>query len=38
MAVIKIQKQGSEQKGKEKAKNKVEEDPKTRAKRDKKGA
>ena len=38
MAVIKIKKQDSEQKGEEKAKNKVEEGPKPRAKRVKKGA
>ena len=38
MAVIKSQKQDSEQKGEGKAKNKVEEGPKTRAKRGKKGA
>ena len=33
MAVIKIKKQDSKQKGEEKAKNKMEEGPKTRAKR-----
>ena len=37
MAVIKSKKQGSEQKREEKAQNKVEEGPKTRAKRGKKG-
>ena len=36
MAVIKIKKQDSEQKGEEKAKNKMEEGPKTRAKEAKK--
>ena len=37
MAVIKNQKQDSEQKREEKAQNKVEEGPKTKAKRGKKG-
>ena len=38
MAIIKIKKQDSEQKGEEKAKNKMEEWPKTKAKRGKKEA
>ena len=38
MAVIKSKKQGNEQKGEEKAQNKVEEGPKTRAQRGKKWA